>query len=267
MATKVLILCDDPRSETELGDQVRAAGGWIAATASPTVAREALGGIELIVADLRGFDAFETLADISLPIIAQIDADAVDAATALLPEAYLLIGPDPIDRAAAIAVVLANGRDGTVREGVMPDLRQLSEEAGRIARALAHLASKGSMPAHPSSPAAHPAPAITASYVRALIRKRRLRDRFFAAEIFADPAWDMLLDLYAARLEGGQVAVSSLCIAAHVPPTTALRWIRALTEQGLFVRVADPADRRRMFIALSEGAADRMVGYFALSQG
>src|SRR3546814_4614981 len=65
----------------------------------------------------------------------------------------------------------------------------------------------------------------------------------------------MLLDLMAAHLSGQRVSVSSLCIAAAVPATTALRWIRALTAHGLFLRQADPSDGRRVFIALSDKAA------------
>jgi len=91
--------------------------------------------------------------------------------------------------------------------------------------------------------------------IRAIIRARRLRDRYFGGQLFADPAWDMLLDLMAARLERRRVAVSSLCIAAAVPPTTALRWIRTLCDQGLLVRAADAEDGRRVFIELSEDTA------------
>src|SRR3546814_5360350 len=58
--------------------------------------------------------------------------------------------------------------------------------------------------------------------------------------------------LMAAHLSGQRVSVSSLCIAAAVPATTALRWIRALTDHGLFLRQADPSDGRRVFIALSD---------------
>jgi DNA-binding MarR family transcriptional regulator len=72
----------------------------------------------------------------------------------------------------------------------------------------------------------------------------------------------MLLDLYAARLERRPVSVSSLCIAAAVPATTALRWIKTMTDAGLFVREADPNDGRRIFIALADGAADAMTRYF-----
>jgi DNA-binding MarR family transcriptional regulator len=71
----------------------------------------------------------------------------------------------------------------------------------------------------------------------------------------------MLLDLMAARIEGQAVAVSSLCIAAAVPPTTALRWIKTMTDLGLFVRIADPNDRRRVFIELSPRAATAMSAY------
>jgi hypothetical protein len=99
--------------------------------------------------------------------------------------------------------------------------------------------------------------------VRRIIRQRQLRARFFDGDLFADPAWDMLLDLTAARAEHTRVSVTSLCIAAGVPPTTALRWIGQLTEAGLFERIEDDTDRRRAFIALSEKAADAMARYFA----
>ena len=90
---------------------------------------------------------------------------------------------------------------------------------------------------------------------------RRLRDRFFASGLFEDPAWDMLLDLFAAELEGSAVSVSSLCIAAAVAPTTALRWIARLTDAGLLERRPDPFDKRRVFMALSEAARQGMRGY------
>jgi DNA-binding MarR family transcriptional regulator len=76
----------------------------------------------------------------------------------------------------------------------------------------------------------------------------------------------MLLDLMAARLDGQRVAVSSLCIAAAVPATTALRWIKTLTDHGLFVRTADPQDGRRVFIELSEAAAAQLSAYLAAAQ-
>ena len=141
-------------------------------------------------------------------------------------------------------------------------LQQLSEEVGRIANILATLSDHDADLGVDAGAEA----AVSAQQVRGIIRARRLRDQYFGADLFADPAWDMLLDLMAARLEEQRVAVSSLCIAASVPATTALRWIKALTEQGLFVRAADPQDGRRVYIELSETAAAALSAYLRAAQ-
>lgn len=99
--------------------------------------------------------------------------------------------------------------------------------------------------------------------VRRMIRQRQMRARFFDGDLFADPAWDMLLDLTAAHVEKAKVSVTSLCIASSVPPTTALRWIGQMTEAGLLKRIEDESDRRRAFITLTDKAADAIAGYFA----
>jgi hypothetical protein len=99
-------------------------------------------------------------------------------------------------------------------------------------------------------------------HVRKVIAARQARAKFFDAELFADPAWDMLLDLTAAHAEHSRVSVTSLCIAAEVPATTALRWIKQLVDNGVFIRVADSSDKRRAFIALSEQSTEAMARYF-----
>lgn len=95
-----------------------------------------------------------------------------------------------------------------------------------------------------------------------MLHQRRMRAQYFPADLFADPAWDMLLDLYAAQLEREPVSVSSLCIAAGVPTTTALRWIKMMTDAGLFVRKDDPRDGRRILIGLSDDAGAALARYF-----
>ena len=99
--------------------------------------------------------------------------------------------------------------------------------------------------------------------VRRIIRQRQLRARFFDGDLFGDPAWDMLLDLTAARAEHTRVSVTSLCIASGVPPTTALRWIGQMIDSALLERVEDETDRRRAFITLTDKASDAMARYFA----
>lgn len=94
---------------------------------------------------------------------------------------------------------------------------------------------------------------------RALVAAQDLRARRFRAGLFADPAWNMLLDLFIARLEGRAICVSSLCIAARVPATTAHRWIRGMEQHGEIVRRADPIDGRRFYLAMSDQAFMAML--------
>ena len=72
----------------------------------------------------------------------------------------------------------------------------------------------------------------------------------------------MLLDLLQAEISQLRVPVSSLCIAASVPATTALRWLKMMTQQGIFLRRADPHDGRRVFVELAP-ASQALRRYFA----
>src|SRR3712207_8321753 len=56
---------------------------------------------------------------------------------------------------------------------------------------------------------------VSAETVRGVIRARRLRSRYFEDGLFADPAWDMLLDLLQAEIAQLRVPVSSLCIRSE----------------------------------------------------
>ncbi len=200
----------------------------------------------------------DDLARSGLPVVLALGDGAIDAAMADRADAWIFGDDDAATIAGVLERVTAGPQGLQVRDlsdGTARTINALSAEAGRIADALARLAETQ------VSTAEQP---IDAALVRRLLKVRRDRDRFFPPEIFADPAWDMLLDLMAARLEDKPVPVSSLCIAAAVPTTTALRWIRSLTEAGLFERRTDPGDARRTWISLSDGAADAMRAYLRL---
>jgi len=81
---------------------------------------------------------------------------------------------------------------------------------------------------------------------------RRDRTRVFDADIFGEPAWDMLLDLFRLQVDKRQVFVKSACISANAPNTTALRWISVMTAKGWLRRIADADDKRRQSIVLTE---------------
>lgn len=180
----------------------------------------------------------------------------------------LIVDADEVERTTAFSLALA-GR-GTVRvNDIGADrnaerLRQLSEEVSRIASTLARLSTgpDASRPLIQPMPSGD-LPALPLETVRQVIRARRQRGRFFSEDLFADPAWDMLLDLLQAELAQLRVPVSSLCIAASVPATTALRWLKTLVDQGLFVRRPDPHDGRRVYVELAPDASHAMRRYFA----
>ncbi|WP_144039825.1 winged helix DNA-binding protein [Novosphingobium sp. TH158] len=103
------------------------------------------------------------------------------------------------------------------------------------------------------------------SVARAQYRVRRLRGQFFEddAALFGEPAWDLLLDLFIADCEGKSVPVTSACIGACVPTTTALRWLAVLESKGLLEREADARDARRVFVNLTDFGRTRMREYIA----
>lgn len=90
--------------------------------------------------------------------------------------------------------------------------------------------------------------------IQRYLRARRKRRDLLGADIFADPAWDILLDLYVSQLRGRRVSVSSACIAGNVPATTALRYIKMLCDEGLIERVPDADDNRRIWVQLKPKA-------------
>lgn len=282
----VIVVADDPvaaaeaeRSLTTSGARVGARAGWHdALTAIADVAQA-----PSVFADARGVgdgtlaEVLPGLADAGRSrLVVAFAASQIDVVTEPLlgTDAILLCDASERERTMAIAVAMAD--DGlTVHDNSREAdrLQQLNAEVARFAETLARLTGDRQdirQAAPPSDPfvaepasgfGSQPVP-IDAAEIRRAIRARRLRDDAFGTTgLFEDPAWDMLLDLFAAELERRRVSVSSLCIAAAVAPTTALRWIGKLIDSGLLERRPDALDRRRAFISLSVYASTAMRSY------
>ena len=98
--------------------------------------------------------------------------------------------------------------------------------------------------------------------VHATYRERRRRKKFLPPDLFGEPAWDILLDLFASRLEGRIISVSSACIAADVPATTGLRWLKQLEDTGFVDRKVSDTDQRVTWVQLSDFGVQSMEAYF-----
>ena len=282
----VLIFADRAKGREAIAEAVLAGGGRVAAAWPLAAATEQLAGpaaYRTVIVEVGedGGAELDALLDrldenararrhTSIVILPTHLID-VAAARAGHGDVALLCDPEPFERIAAIGAALARPHhrlSDVNAEGGGQRLRELADEVARIAKMLATIASDD-VTRGPAIPAARSESGdwpVDAGLIRALIRARRTRNQFFPASMFADPAWDMLLDLAAARLEGRAVAVSSLCIASAVPPTTALRWIKTLTDAKLFARVADSTDGRRVFIELTDQAQAGMIGYLTQIQ-
>ena len=226
--------------------QVAAAAIWVEIDGDCDAAGAALlQRVDRDVADGRYAAVVSAPASLIDVVAAQLETGAVE----------LVVDGTESDRAAALALALAVLNEPVRVSDVAADrnaarLRHLSEEVNRIASTLARLSSGPAATPHaPAAIAGEDAPQVPAEVVRSVIRARRLRTRYFRDELFADPAWDMLLDLLQAEIAQLRVPVSSLCIAAAVPATTALRWLKTMTQEGLFVRRADPHDGRQQVVA------------------
>lgn len=282
-APPVLLLASSPEAEERAYDPIEDAGFRVAPLllddVGERIARQASASALWIEVDRLDGSVAKTLGAIfaappRFPTIVATTPDLIDPVAAIVGNAKVevLVDPSAADRlttfalARAVRAVPARLNDISAEPGAAR-LRQLSDEVSRIAQTLARLSSGAPITDYveKSLPSAEPgsSPAVAGETVRQLIRARRLRARFFDEELFADPAWDMLLDLFQAEIAQYRVPVSSLCIAASVPPTTALRWIKTMTESGLFLRRSDPNDRRRIFVELTPSASDAMRRYFA----
>jgi hypothetical protein len=143
-------------------------------------------------------------------------------------------------------------------------MRRLSNEVSRLATSLARLCDRPVSEAQPENFVDDAElPELGPETLRELLQARRLRSRFFPEDLFADPAWDILLDLLLAEITQQRICVSSACIAAAVPATTALRWIKSLENRGFITRRYDPQDARRVFVELSSSASGALRRYFA----
>ena len=193
----------------------------------------------------------------------------------------------------AMASIAPSAAPESVPAGQAPDLRPFADQLIAIAKQLragefdshtpdmsstetsgkpAQSATEPSKPGQSESPEApqtlepEQRRKAFAEMARTAYAKRRKRTSIFGdPELFGEPGWDILLDLYIAQVEQKPVSVSSACIGSASPPTTGLRWLGVLADQGLLEREHDPADQRRVLVRLTDKALEAMDDYFSSS--
>lgn len=137
-----------------------------------------------------------------------------------------------------------------------------SEEIHDVARKLLRLSEQlKELPAPQGAKPESVTPAKLVKYAENLYNLRRQREKFFDESLFGEPAWDLLLDLFIQGERGKQVSISSACVGAAVPTTTALRWVTTLMTKGLLCRVTDDTDARRSILKLTREGRQTMIRF------
>ena len=91
---------------------------------------------------------------------------------------------------------------------------------------------------------------------------RQNRARFFNESIFGEPAWEMLVLLYAYN-DQARFTVSKLIDRAGAAYSSGLRWLQYLEQSELISRRASTTDGRVQFVELTPTAHHLLDLYFS----
>lgn len=139
-------------------------------------------------------------------------------------------------------------------------LWNLQENLARLADELAEAARKYDAAASIDTVATPSLEAMSPrEYFVSLLDLRRMRERYFGSELFGEPAWDIMLDLMIARIDGREIRGSNIKPHGDAPDIVTKHYIQALAEAQLIDIFVNPDDVDDPSLSLSSEAARRMA--------
>ncbi len=95
---------------------------------------------------------------------------------------------------------------------------------------------------------------------------RRMRSTLFGHDLFADPAWDILLLLYQVELDGGGLTLEQISETLRLSLSVVVGQVGVMERRGLLdEHRTSPSSRRRRAIRLSPLAVDAMASWTSLA--
>jgi hypothetical protein len=140
-----------------------------------------------------------------------------------------------------------------------PDVQHLRKDIGRHERRLEDVSKQ--VAAERAHVAGVPM-CIDEQKIRWLIDTRRLRREQLGGDLVADPAWSILLELFAVEFAHRRVSVAELCKASGVPVSTAQRWINKQEEDHWLVRRGNPVQEQEQWAGLSARGSMKLRRHF-----
>lgn len=261
----VLIVDDDPESLAEYVELTKGLGYSCQSTDRAAVALQMISTdprIGIIVADVQmpDMDGLTLLDEMSSrfmatrPLVALILTGQISLQTAV--QAMRSNATDFLTKPVSFEDLSAALRRASVRWTQLvgrSKVEALTQLAG--AQSIAFDATEASGEVHT------PGQIELQSFVRSIVKSRQNRAQFLNSSLFSDPAWDILLDLTSAALEGKPAPASSVSAASQSPLSTALRYIRQLIDAGLIRSWRDPGDKRRTLLELEPETFQAMKDY------
>ena len=97
-----------------------------------------------------------------------------------------------------------------------------------------------------------------------LLALRKRREDALGADLFAEPAWDILLDLFVRYIDRTKTSTTSAALAARVPLSTALRHVSILVQKGLVRQTVSTTDLRLQYVSMSDAGVAHMLSLLSL---
>lgn len=99
--------------------------------------------------------------------------------------------------------------------------------------------------------------------ISAAKRDRAHRETYLPSELFAEPAWEILLEVYSFEILSCAVTQSEILARIGVPVTTSLRWMKMLEAKDLVARMPMSEESTEVLVTLTPAGVKAMDGYFS----
>lgn len=103
---------------------------------------------------------------------------------------------------------------------------------------------------------------VSDEWIIKFIQAWQARTFYLPREIFVDPAWNMLLELYLAQLKNKRMSSETLYSLSGTSGSAAVRWLKVLESQRLIICMAEPENTDREFVELSSNGEFALRSYF-----
>lgn len=143
------------------------------------------------------------------------------------------------------------------------DVKKLAEQLDAAQKILDEIrVTSGCETFGPPLPASNQRVRVAVEAAERAVRDRKARAKFVGnKELFGEPAWDILLDLFIRQANEKHASAKGAIINSGAGPCTVVRWLAVLEQHDLIQTMPDPADSKHRLILLTPAGYEGMLRY------